>query len=177
MSANSLLGANGVIQNKFLPVGPSNNYVDNPMKETLQGGGFGMTNVGTIACNNISLPIIPTILVTSPNPQNSDNSPDGALISDFFPILTVNNYYTLTLTFQKQDNATGNVTLYTIVGIAGTPVPIWSVPAATFNAGNYWTVTITFKALNETYSLSLKDDGATGTASINVFNNFVYQAF
>ena len=54
MSVASILGADGRIAASFLPVGTANNYVDNPMTETLNGGTFGMTNVGTVSCGAIT---------------------------------------------------------------------------------------------------------------------------
>lgn len=48
MSVANILGVDGRIKAQYLPGGSANNYVDNPMAENLDGGGFDMTNIDDI---------------------------------------------------------------------------------------------------------------------------------
>jgi hypothetical protein len=50
MSVSQILNANGVISNQYLPANPDPHpYVENPMVENLDCGGFQLSNVGTYA--------------------------------------------------------------------------------------------------------------------------------
>lgn len=53
MSVANILGADGKIKAIYLPGGSGNAYVDNPMAENLDGGGFDMLNIDDITCSNI----------------------------------------------------------------------------------------------------------------------------
>lgn len=48
MSVANILGADGKISAAYLPTGTANNYVDNPMTEPLDGGGFSMVDINDI---------------------------------------------------------------------------------------------------------------------------------
>jgi hypothetical protein len=54
MSVANIFGPDGKIGAAFLPVGVANNYVDNPMAETLDGGGFDMVNIDDISCSGVT---------------------------------------------------------------------------------------------------------------------------
>jgi hypothetical protein len=58
MSVLNILDADNKILSTYLPAGSANNYVDNPMTETLQGNNQDITNVKDLTCNTLTYTIL-----------------------------------------------------------------------------------------------------------------------
>ena len=177
MSVNNILDGNNKILSTYLPAGSSNNYVDNPMAENLQGANFNITNVNIVQCDRVSLAVPPEELITPNSPAQPTYTGDavGSILATF-PVLTINDYYTCSITYSSAGNAIGVVSIQ-LEFDTNPPITVLSAPAAFWNssAGTINTLNFTVRAQEEACDISFFDAGGIG-AEIIIYENVVYQA-
>ena len=184
MSVNNILDAKGKILVSYLPSGPtlSNNYVDNPMTENLQGGNFNILNVGTLDCNKVVLDTLPNQLFgfgsefKIPTGQSQVDSASFQLVPEYTYALSIS-------AFSGANAPVGALVALDIVYPGGVGLQnFWVVDEADFNSSSstVYTLNISFTVPAGVVGglLRLKSTqpaGASGISLTNIQNCVLYQ--